>query len=247
MRLNTRLRNLGYASRREADALIKAGKVFVNGVRAVIGLQVEDSDTVEVRGNDKVYRYFAYYKPRGLATQGETGEPSVIREERGRGLFPIGRLDKESEGLLILTNDGRATTASVGDNRMEKEYLITVQEPLKKNIILVFERGMLSSALGQLLPARIHIAGPRSARVILREGKRHQLRVMFSELGYTVTALKRTKFGPVTLSGLQPGERKALTPAEVSAFQGTQPTRGVPRRASSSQTSSPRPYRRTAS
>src|SRR5262245_32726749 len=110
VRINAYLRDQGYASRREADRLIEEGKVLVNGKRADMGMLISPEDTVVVRGGEKKHTYLAYNKPRGLATQALKGTNDVISEWKPKGLFPVGRLDKESEGLLILTNDGRLTT-----------------------------------------------------------------------------------------------------------------------------------------
>ena len=107
IRINKYLRDKGLASRREADKLVEDGLVFINRKKAENGMLVNESDKVEVRGKQKEYQYIAYYKPRGLATQDIKGKKSVISEWADKGLYPIGRLDKESEGLLLLTNDGR--------------------------------------------------------------------------------------------------------------------------------------------
>src|SRR3989344_8587127 len=156
IRINKYLRDEGLASRREADQLIDAGQVFVNGRPARMGMLVQEKDTVTLRGkNKKQYKYFAYYKPTGLATQSQEGSESVIAEWREQGLFPIGRLDKESEGLLILTNDGRLTTKILGnESKFEKEYIVKVREKLRKGIPAIFSKGMETEAFGRLLPAK---------------------------------------------------------------------------------------------
>src|SRR3989344_5570854 len=110
IRINKYLRDKGLASRREADKLVEDGLVFINGKHAENGMLVNENDKVEVRGKQKESKYLAYYKPKGLATQDLVGKKSVISEWKEEGLYPIGRLDKESEGLLLLTNDGRFVT-----------------------------------------------------------------------------------------------------------------------------------------
>lgn len=210
IRINKYIRDKGLASRREADELIAAGKVFVNGKPAKEGMMISEEDKVELRGEKKSYRYLAYYKPRGLATQAQMGE-SVIAQWRSKGIFPIGRLDKDSEGLLILTSDRRLTSKILGaESEMEKEYLVRVREPLKKNLEAIFKKGMQTDALGKLLPAKAEIESEHTLRVTIQEGKKHQIRVMLAELNYTVEGLKRVRIGKVELGNLQPGETREL-------------------------------------
>lgn len=212
-RINAFLRDKGYASRREADRLIAEGKVLVNGKRAESGMMVSDSDDVQVRGAQKKYTYLAYNKPRGLATQALNGTDDVITRWTSKGLFPVGRLDKESEGLLILTDDGRLTTAF--NKGVEKEYLVKVREELTPRILAILEKGMDTKTFGKLLPAKAELNGPHAVRITLREGKRHQIRVMLDELRYTVTALRRIRVGPVMLRDLKPDTTRPLTAVEL--------------------------------
>lgn len=213
IRINKYLREKGLASRREADKMIADGKVLVNGRQAKIGAMIGEKDKVTVGGAaSKNYIYLAYNKPRGLATQAPENTESVISQWRGRGLFPIGRLDKESEGLLILTNDGRLTTRlTSSQSPVEKEYIVNTREDIKANTVAILERGMRTETFGQLLPAKAEIVGRHSLSIILREGKRHQIRVMLAELGYTVESLKRVRIGKILLGKLRPGETRALT------------------------------------
>lgn len=228
IRINKYLRDQGIASRREADELISAGKVFVNGKRAEQGMIINEKDKVAMKGgNEKVYVYLAYYKPRGLATQDLSGSVSVITEWRDRGIFPIGRLDKESEGLLILTNDGRITSKILGEaggpehdrgkDRFEKEYIVKVHEKLRQGIPAILEKGM-ETQIGKMLPAKARIVDDHTLNVILYEGKRHQIRVMMGELGYTVSMLKRVRIGLIKLGKLNPNQTRELSEREVSLF-----------------------------
>ena len=221
IRINKYLRDKGFASRREADDLVSQGKVLINGARAETGMLVQQSDEVTVNRTEKetARKYIAYYKPRGLATQDHEGKRSVVTDWQDRGIFPIGRLDKESEGLLILTNDGRLTTRIQGTNdRYEKEYIVTVREPLKRDIPAIFKKGMRTDALGVLLPAEATIIDPHIIKIILHEGKHRQIRIMLGELGYTITSLKRVRIGHVTVKGLAPGQIRPLTEDEVTRF-----------------------------
>ncbi len=209
IRINKYLRDKNLASRREADKLVENGLVFINGKRAENGMQVNKGDDVAVKGERKQYQYLAYYKPQGLATQDLAGNKSVIADWKKKGLYPIGRLDKESEGLLILTNDGRLTRKILSeDSKYEKEYIVTVNEPLRAGIVPIFKSGMQTQSLGKLLPAKAEIINRTTLRVILKEGKRHQIRIMLSELFYTVTSLKRVRIGDIRLGNLRPGQTR---------------------------------------
>lgn len=213
IRINKYLRDKGLASRREADKLVENGMVFINGKRAKNGMPVNESDKVEVKGKLKENKYLAYYKPKGLATQDLVGKKSVISEWKEEGLYPIGRLDKESEGLLLLTNDGRFAREVLSENpKYEKEYVVTVKEPLRVGIPAIFKSGMQTKNLGKLLPAKAEIINRTTLRVVLNEGKRHQIRVMLSELRYTITTLKRVRIGDINLGNLKPRQTRPFTP-----------------------------------
>ena len=210
-RINKYLRDKGLASRREADKLIESGDVFINGKKAENGMMVKESDKVEVKGKQKEHHYVAYYKPRGLATQDLVGKKSVISEWKDSGLYPIGRLDKESEGLLLLTNDGRFVTEVLSeDSKYEKEYIVTVKEPLRPGVVRIFKSGMETKTLGKLLPAKAKIMNKNTLQVILNEGKRHQIRIMLNELRYTIASLKRIRIGNIKLGNLRPGQTREL-------------------------------------
>jgi len=211
IRINKYLRDKGLASRREADKLIESGDVFINGKKAENGMMVKESDKVEVKGKQKEHHYVAYYKPRGLATQDLIGKKSVISEWKDSGLYPIGRLDKESEGLLLLTNDGRFVTEVLSeDSKYEKEYIVTVKEPLRPGVVRIFKSGMATKTLGKLLPAKAKIMNKNTLQVILNEGKRHQIRIMLNELRYTIASLKRIRIGNIKLGNLRPGQTREL-------------------------------------
>lgn len=213
IRINKYVRDQGLASRREADKLVEEGKIFINGKKAESGIMVNEGDKVMVKGEPKKFQYFAYYKPRGLATQDLAGKKSVITQWQDKGLYPIGRLDKESEGLLLLTNDGRfAREVLSKDSKYEKEYVVEVKENLRAGIPDIFKSGMKTEGLGKLMPAQAEIVNPNTLRVILNEGKRHQIRVMLSELKYTITSLKRVRIGDIKLGSLRASQTRAFTP-----------------------------------
>ena len=216
IRINKYLRDIGLASRREADKLVESGLVFVNGKRADNGAMVKEKDNVVVKKATgaavKEYKYLAYYKPRNLSTQDLPGKESVITKWRDQGIYPVGRLDKSSEGLLLLTNDGRfAREVLSNSSKYEKEYLVTVKEPLRIGVVKIFAGGMETQSLGKLLPARSRIINSTKMQVILNEGKRHQIRVMFNELNYTIASLKRIRIGDIKIGNLKPGDARPIS------------------------------------
>ena len=211
IRINKYLRDMGLASRREADKLVESGLVFINGKRVDSGTKVNEKDKVMVKGQPKEYIYLAYYKPRDLPTQDLPGKISVITMFKDKGVYPIGRLDKSSEGLLLLTNDGRFAKEILSNStKWEKEYIVAVKEPLRVGVVTIFKSGMDTEALGKLLPAKARIINNSRIQVILNEGKRHQIRVMFSELGYTINSLKRVRIGDIRIGDLKPGETRPI-------------------------------------
>jgi 23S rRNA pseudouridine2604 synthase len=215
IRINKYLRDKGFSSRREADELVENGLVFVNGKRANKGAMINEKDKVVFKTSKgslkKEYQYLAYYKPRNLPTQDLPGKKSVITEWKSKGLYPVGRLDKSSEGLLFLTNDGRFAREILSKKiEYEKEYLVTVKEPLRIGVVKIFQSGMETKALGKLLPAKARIINNSKIQIILNEGKRHQIRVMLNELNYTIVSLKRIRIGNIKLENLKPGETRPL-------------------------------------
>jgi len=211
IRINKYIRDKGLASRREADRLVEDGLVLINGKRAEKGDMVNKEDSVILKENKKEYKYIAYYKPCGLPTQDHPGKRSVITDWKKEGVYPIGRLDKESEGLLILTNDGHFAREALSRKKVyEKEYIVTVREKLHPKVVKIFKEGMKTRDLGELLPVKSEIISEKTIKMILNEGKRHQIRVMLNDLSYTVVSLKRVRIGDVSLSNLNPGESKKL-------------------------------------
>lgn len=215
IRINKYLRDKNIASRREADKLVQAGLVFINSRRAENGSLVQVKDKVlvkEARGTQaKERQYLAYYKPRNLPTQDQPGKRSVITDWQKKGLYPVGRLDKQSEGLLLLTNDGVFARKILStDKKFEKEYIATVKKDLQNHIVKIIQAGMETTALGKLLPAKAQILSPRKIKIILVEGKKHQIRVMLNDLGYTIVSLKRIRIGRIKLGKLKPGETRRI-------------------------------------
>ena len=220
IRLNKYIASSGLCSRREADTLIENGKVTINGVVALQGSKVLDGDVVEVNGrkvtpeDDMVY--IAFNKPLGITCTTDTRDPSNIIDFIGFDdrIFPVGRLDKNSSGLILLTNDGSIVNKLLrAENGHEKEYLVTVNRPYDKAFIKSMESGV--PVLGQLtLPCKLKPAGDRAFKIILHQGLNRQIRRMCEYLGYKVTKLKRIRFMNINLGDLETGKWRYLTPAE---------------------------------
>lgn len=219
MRINKYLALHKYASRREADKLIEAGRVYINSMPAVLGSAVAAGDTVEVKGTLKTYRYFAYNKPRGIITHSPQGTEKSIEDILPlKGVFPIGRLDKDSLGLIILTDDGRITDALLNPkNEHEKEYEVTTLDTLPKDFKKKMERGV---NIGDYTtkPSHIEIRGERTFSIILTEGKKHQIRRMCGALGASVTLLKRVRILNILMGSLKEGEYRPIEKMELKVF-----------------------------
>ncbi len=214
MRLNAYLAQKNIASRREADELIKGGVVFVNGRRAVLGMQVSDADKIEVKKNKntKKYVYYAYYKPKGIVTTNKSkGEREILDVTRfPETVYPIGRLDKESHGLILMTNDGRIVKKILDPNyKHEKEYEVLVDKALISSFFSHMQRGV---NIGDYTtkPCKVTPRGQNGFSIVLTEGKNRQIRRMCEALGYKVVDLKRTRVMTVTLGSLKPKEYRAI-------------------------------------
>ena len=220
IRLNKYIASSGLCSRREADTLIESGKVTINGEVAVQGSKVMDGDVVLVNGmkvtpeDDMIY--IAFNKPLGVTCTTDKRDPSNIIDYIGfdERIFPVGRLDKNSSGLILLTNDGSIVNKLLrAENGHEKEYLVTVNRPYDKNFIRSMESGV--PVLGQLtLPCKLKPAGDKTFKIILHQGLNRQIRRMCEYLGYKVTRLKRIRFMNITLGDLETGKWRYLTSSE---------------------------------
>lgn len=208
MRINKYLAGQKISTRRGADELIKAQKVFINGKLAVLGSQVSDTDKVEVRGAEKKkYKYYAYNKPIKV----ETNSP---RED----LFPLGRLDKASHGLLILTNDGRITDQLLNPKYFhEKEYVVKTKEKLRSNFKQKMEAGVNIEGY-KTKPCKVQILNDSTFRITLTEGKKHQIRRMCSALFQEVADLKRERIMNIKLGNLKPNVLREIKGVELSTF-----------------------------
>lgn len=224
IRINRYLALKGMATRRGADELIEAGLVRISGKQAVLGDKVESADIfVEVikdkKQPAKKLQYIAYYKPRGIiAHSPQDFEHSIDQISGFPGTFPVGRLDKDSEGLILLTNDGRVTERLLHPRfKHEKEYTVTVREGIPLNLKKVLEDGVYNA--GDWLKAKkVVVVPPRTLHIILTEGKKHHIRRMLSEAHLTVEQLVRTRVMDIYLGALKPGKGRILEGAARKAF-----------------------------
>ncbi|PIW96983.1 23S rRNA pseudouridine synthase F, partial [Candidatus Kaiserbacteria bacterium CG_4_8_14_3_um_filter_38_9] len=193
LRINKYLAHTNIASRREADAMIVTGKILVNGQIAKIGQQISAKDVVAVVGQTKPKQYLAYYKGRGIIAHSPTEQEVDIatRLKRDYGISdvaPIGRLDKDSEGLIILSNDGRITGPLLDPKaNHEKEYSVTVDKNITKTFMKLMELGVDIEGY-RTKPARLieQPKNPKRFNIVITEGKKHQIRRMCAALGYQI-------------------------------------------------------------
>ena len=225
MRINKYLAQAGVASRREADELIAAGKVLVNGVKAEVGQQVQASDNVEVLGKTKAKSYLAYYKGRGIITHspaaGEVDIAGRLATDYGiTHVSPVGRLDKDSEGLIILSNDGRVTGPLLDPEAdHEKEYDVTVDKRVTGAFLKAMQNGVdIEGYRTKLATAVKHPRNDQRFTLTLTEGKKHQIRRMCAALGYQVQSLKRVRIMNIELGKLKPNQYRKIQAAELQQF-----------------------------
>ncbi|MFL6549882.1 MAG: 23S rRNA pseudouridine(2604) synthase RluF [Povalibacter sp.] len=221
MRLNKFISETGVCSRREADAWIEAGRVTVNGQLAALGTKVSEADDVRVDGRTigtaKQHVYIALNKPVGIISTTERDMRDNIVDFVGHKerIFPIGRLDRDSEGLILLTNHGDIVNQILrSENDHEKEYLVTVDRPVTE----IFLNGMASGVriLGTVTkPCRITRVAPSVFRIILTQGLNRQIRRMCSFFGYKVVRLQRVRIMNITLGNLNVGQWRELNSDEV--------------------------------
>lgn len=219
MRINKYLAAQRLCTRREADRYIAQGLVFINGTRAELGSQVNEGDQVETRLPKRSYRYFAYNKPAGVVTHSPAEGQKGIADVAGvEGVAPMGRLDKDSHGLIILTDDGRITERLLGPEAgREKEYTVVTREHIPPSFKKRMEQGV--DIEGYITkPATVKILGDKKFSIVLTEGKKHQIRRMVAAWGYTVKDLKRIRVMNIKLSTLKPGQFRTIKGQELKEF-----------------------------
>jgi len=229
-RLHKLLAHAGVASRRQAEQLISAGRVKVNGHIVVeLGATASPGDRIEVDGRlltgAEPLEYYALHKPAGVVStvRDPQRRPTVLSLMKGvrARVYPVGRLDADSEGLLLLTNDGelahRLTHPRFG---IEKEYVVDLAEPASRQQLDRIRQGIESQG-ERLSVRRIRVQGGDGARVtvVLAEGKKREVRRMFEAVGGRVVRLRRTRFGPLRLDDLPSGHCRALTKEEIERLR----------------------------
>lgn len=209
-RINKFLADSGVCSRREADKLIESNKVHINKKLAVLGSKVSIGDTVTVKSEQKDLKYVLYFKPRGEVT-------GVSDKELLLGLHPVGRLDKESDGLLIYTNDHRLTDALLNPkNEVEKEYRVSIREKATPRVERILLDGIKTQE-GEYKPAKrvfIHEDG-LTVDVVITEGKKHEIRRMFNALNLTINTLTRKRIAILNDKYIRSGQAKVIDPADL--------------------------------
>ena len=232
MRINKYLSETGACSRREADIWIAAGRVAVNGTTAVLGTQVRPGDAVLVDGRPVAVKprrvYIALNKPQGVECTTDRDVPGNIVDFVGHDtrIFPVGRLDKDSEGLILLTNDGDIVNGVLrAEHGHEKEYLVAVDRPITPEFLSGMADGV--PILGTTTRrCTLTLVGRNTFRIVLTQGLNRQIRRMCRHFGYTVRKLTRIRIMHLQLGSLHPGQWRELTPAEVSPLLAARPAPG---------------------
>lgn len=227
MRLNKHIAETGFCSRREADRLIAEKRVTVNAQPAGIGTQVEEGDEIRVDGQSLLarraagktrrYVYIALNKPIGITCTTETAVGGNIVDfvDHRERIFPVGRLDKESEGLILLTSNGDIVNEILrSENRHEKEYLVGVNKPVTPEFLAAMSRGV--RVHNQMTkPCKATRLAKFGFRIVLTQGLNRQIRRMADAFGYRVTELRRVRIVNIKLGALKIGQWRNLTDAEL--------------------------------
>lgn len=230
MRLNKHISDTGFCSRREADRLIAEGRVAVNGVRARVGAEVGEGDEVRIDGDvlraraavkgKRQHVYIVLNKPVGVVCTTESGVKDNIVDFVGheRRIFPVGRLDKDSEGLILLTSNGDIVNEILrAENKLEKEYLVAVNHEVTPEFLRGMSRGV--PIHGQTtLPCKTGKLGRFGFRIVLVQGLNRQIRLMAAHFGFRVKQLLRVRIGNVKLGHLKPGQWRNLTDPELQGL-----------------------------
>jgi 23S rRNA pseudouridine2604 synthase/16S rRNA pseudouridine516 synthase len=225
IRLNKFISDSGFCSRREADKLIEQKRVKINGILPELGTKVAlgdkvtvDNQTIAASAENKSDRvYLAYHKPIGITCTTERHVKGNIIDaiNHPQRIFPIGRLDKPSEGLIFLTSDGDIVNKILrAENAHDKEYVVTVDRPLSAHFIDKMAKGVpILNTVTK--PCKVVMQSKMVFRITLTQGLNRQIRRMCEYLGYEVTKLKRTRIMSVRLAGLKPGQWRDLTDEEM--------------------------------
>jgi 23S rRNA pseudouridine2605 synthase len=233
MRLNAWLARAGVASRRGADELIKAGRVTVNGEPGQLNTFVQARDRVELDGRLLSKQQLAYvllHKPAGVVTTASDpqGRPTVVElVAHPSRVVPVGRLDADTTGALLLTNDGElAQRLAHPSHEVDKVYVAEVDGDPSPDVLRRLEVGV-DLEDGRSAPARARRLGPGRVELTIHEGRKHQVKRMLAAVGHPVRRLHRRAYAGLTLEGLEPGDWRELEPSEVSRLKQAFPVRGA--------------------
>ena len=228
MRINKFLASCGLGSRRGCEEIIRTGQVIVNGEPCIdLATQIEPGDSVEYGGRTlqaAPHLYVAFHKPKGaICTKSDEKQRKTIYgilPNAFRHLHYVGRLDKDSEGLMLLTNDGDFSNALTHPaNKVEKEYVVTTDHVIDKRDIKPLLEGIRTPD-GLAVVARVEHVAPRVLAIVLTQGLKRQIRVMLASLGYDVVRLVRIRIGGYGIDDIAPGKWRRLTGSDLSKFKG---------------------------
>lgn len=225
IRINKYISQCGYCSRREADRLVSEGKVYINGISAQMGAKVSPADKIVIEGNlltdQEPEILIAFHKPQGIVcTTSQKDKNNVIDYlDFPSRIYPVGRLDKDSTGLLLLTNNGQLMDDILrGSNYHEKEYVVKVNKPLTDSLIQAMEQGVpILDTMTR--PCRIRQTGKDTFHIILTQGLNRQIRRMCEYFGYRVITLKRIRIMNITLGDLPVGKWRTLSREECKTLK----------------------------
>jgi 23S rRNA pseudouridine2604 synthase len=224
VRLNKYISETGVCSRREADKWIEAGRVTLNGAAATLGHKVAEGDEVRIDGNlvgaKKKAIYIALNKPVGITctTEAQVQDNIVRFVGHSERIFPVGRLDKDSEGLILLTNDGDIVNEILrSENEHEKEYVVSVNRPITDLALNMLASGVKIMGV-TTKPCKVERVDAETFRLVLTQGLNRQIRRMCSALGYRVRRLQRVRIISIHVGALRAGEWRYLSDAEVAGL-----------------------------
>ena len=231
IRLDKYLSDMGVGSRRDVKSILKAGRVKVNGVTATSPETKIDTESDEVELDSKrigyeEYRYYMLNKPAGVisATKDKLSDTviEILKAENTKDLFPVGRLDKDSEGLLIISNDGKfAHNVLSPSKHVDKTYYVRLDKKPNDDEVSKIENGIDIGDDKPCLPSKVKVISDDEAYITISEGRFHQVKRMFSAVGINVTYLKRISMGGLKLDeSLAPGEYKKLSKEEINEVFG---------------------------
>lgn len=221
IRINKYLAINNYATRREADTLIEKGLVFINDKKAVLGDKVNERDKVTLKNFKKEYVYYAYNKPIGISTNPEPKSKDILRViSLPKKVFPIGRLDKDSHGLILLTNDGRITDKLLSPKYFhEKEYVVKVTPNFSDKFLKLMEKGVrLDDFTTKKCKTFRKDNSQDTFHIILTEGKKHQIRRMCEALHHKVIDLERIRIMNINLENIKDGQFREVKGTELKTL-----------------------------